>query len=91
MAPLRLQACAAVGGSAYRPEVVFIVVQKNHGTRIFPADANNQDKSGNILPGTAVDRGICSRVGRQAGGAVRCPEASTQLAGHGYTYINLIP
>lgn len=55
------QACAAVGGAAYQPPVVFIVVQKSHGTRIFPIGESG-DRSGNVLPGTAVDRGICSEV-----------------------------
>lgn len=32
------------------PPVTFIVVQKRHHTRFFPAD-NQTDKSGNIQPG----------------------------------------
>nr|GEY99792.1 hypothetical protein [Tanacetum cinerariifolium] len=38
----------------YLPRVTFIVVQKRHHTRLFPAnhnDRSNTDKSGNILPG----------------------------------------
>nr|GEX77620.1 argonaute/Dicer protein, PAZ [Tanacetum cinerariifolium] len=46
----------------YLPRVTFIVVQKRHHTRLFPAnhnDRSNTDKSGNILPGTVVDTKIC--------------------------------
>ncbi|KNC96140.1 uncharacterized protein SPPG_08528 [Spizellomyces punctatus DAOM BR117] len=37
--------------------VTFIIVQKRHHIRFFPND-NNQDKSGNCLPGTTVDTDI---------------------------------
>ncbi|XP_055830297.1 protein argonaute 5-like [Solanum dulcamara] len=46
----------------YLPRVTFVVVQKRHHTRLFPAnhnDRNMTDKSGNILPGTVVDTKIC--------------------------------
>ncbi|XP_031123112.1 protein argonaute 5-like [Ipomoea triloba] len=46
----------------YRPPVTFVVVQKRHHTRLFPAnhgDRRMTDKSGNILPGTVVDTKIC--------------------------------
>ncbi|KAG8387567.1 hypothetical protein BUALT_Bualt02G0034800 [Buddleja alternifolia] len=46
----------------YLPTVTFVVVQKRHHTRLFPAnhgDRNSTDKSGNILPGTVVDTKIC--------------------------------
>ncbi|KAJ9559293.1 hypothetical protein OSB04_013907 [Centaurea solstitialis] len=46
----------------YMPPVTFIVVQKRHHTRFFPArhgDRQSTDKSGNILPGTVVDTKIC--------------------------------
>lgn len=36
------------------PPVTFVVVQKRHHTRLFPADHRNRDltdRSGNILPG----------------------------------------
>lgn len=38
----------------YLPRVTFVVVQKRHHTRLFPAQHGNRDmtdKSGNILPG----------------------------------------
>ncbi|GMP91556.1 hypothetical protein CsSME_00042209 [Camellia sinensis var. sinensis] len=46
----------------YLPRVTFVVVQKRHHTRLFPADHNDRrstDRSGNILPGTVVDTHIC--------------------------------
>ncbi|KFK44936.1 hypothetical protein AALP_AA1G322100 [Arabis alpina] len=46
----------------YVPRVTFVVVQKRHHTRLFPAQHGNRDmtdKSGNILPGTVVDTKIC--------------------------------
>ncbi|EYU40234.1 hypothetical protein ABFS82_04G135000 [Erythranthe guttata] len=46
----------------YQPRITFVVVQKKHHTRLFPADhtsPNTTDKSDNILPGTVVDTKIC--------------------------------
>ncbi|XP_076919981.1 protein argonaute MEL1-like [Bidens hawaiensis] len=46
----------------YMPPVTFIIVQKRHHTRLFPArhgDRATTDRSGNILPGTVVDTKIC--------------------------------
>ncbi|CAL5432255.1 unnamed protein product [Camellia sinensis] len=46
----------------YLPPVTFVVVQKIHHTRLFPAqhnDCNSTDRIGNILPGTVVDTTIC--------------------------------
>lgn len=34
----------------YLPPITFVVVQKRHHTRLFPADQILMDKSGNILP-----------------------------------------
>jgi eukaryotic translation initiation factor 2C len=42
--------------------VTFITVQKRHNTRFFPTNPANGDKSGNILPGTVVDTGVCHRT-----------------------------
>ncbi|GFR49920.1 hypothetical protein Agub_g12029, partial [Astrephomene gubernaculifera] len=44
----------------YRPAITFVVVQKRHNTRLFPADQAAADKNGNVVPGTVVDRGITS-------------------------------
>lgn len=55
------KACASLQ-EGYLPPVTFIVVQKRHHTRLFPAnhnDRNMTDKSGNILPGTVIDTKIC--------------------------------
>jgi len=41
----------------YKPQITFVVVQKRHHTRFFPADSN-QYKNGNALAGTVVDQGI---------------------------------
>ncbi|CAD6218119.1 unnamed protein product [Miscanthus lutarioriparius] len=42
-----------------KPKITFIVVQKRHHTRLFPNDRQWTDRSGNILPGTVVDKNIC--------------------------------
>ncbi|KAI4334305.1 hypothetical protein L6164_019015 [Bauhinia variegata] len=55
------KACASLE-KGYLPRVTFVVVQKRHHTRLFPADYNSRDqmdRSGNILPGTVVDTHIC--------------------------------
>ncbi|KAM5584344.1 protein argonaute 5 [Rosa sericea] len=51
------KACASLE-EGYMPPVTFVVVQKRHHTRLFPAD-NQTDRSGNIQPGTVVDTKIC--------------------------------
>ncbi|TPX56274.1 hypothetical protein PhCBS80983_g04652 [Powellomyces hirtus] len=38
-------------------QLTFVIVQKRHHIRLFPND-NNQDKSGNCLPGTTIDTTI---------------------------------
>jgi eukaryotic translation initiation factor 2C len=53
---LPLQACYALE-EGYCPPITFVVVQKRHNTRLFPTEG--ADKSGNCLPGTVVDSGIC--------------------------------
>nr|AWH61373.1 putative argonaute [Fucus serratus] len=52
------QACASLE-SGYRPSITFIVVQKRHHTRLFQPRREDQDKSGNVFPGTVVETGIC--------------------------------
>ncbi|KAG8061410.1 hypothetical protein GUJ93_ZPchr0003g18310 [Zizania palustris] len=55
------KACASLE-EGYLPPVTFVVVQKRHHTRLFPEVHGRRDmtdKSGNILPGTVVDREIC--------------------------------
>ncbi|DBA92483.1 TPA: hypothetical protein ACH3X1_002716 [Trebouxia sp. C0004] len=59
--PQLAAACLGMGdpNSEYRPPITFVVVQKRHHTRLFPARPNEGDRSGNILPGTLIDRDIC--------------------------------
>jgi len=45
-------------GGSYRPKVTFIIVQKRHHTRIFPANPREADRTGNVIPGTVVDGSI---------------------------------
>ncbi|CAA7024297.1 unnamed protein product [Microthlaspi erraticum] len=55
------KACASLQ-AGYQPRITFVIVQKRHHTRFFPAqhgDRHTTDKSGNILPGTVVDTSIC--------------------------------
>ncbi|KAI5603005.1 hypothetical protein BDE02_01G190600 [Populus trichocarpa] len=55
------EACGTLE-EGYCPPVTFVVVQKRHHTRFFPADHSKRDltdRSGNILPGTVVDTKIC--------------------------------
>ena len=39
----------------YEPPVTYLVVQKRHHTRFFPAD-NNKYRNGNALAGTVIDQ-----------------------------------
>lgn len=55
---LNFQACASLE-EGYLPPVTFVVVQKRHHTRLFPANHGNRDQtdpSGNIQPGSSFDR-----------------------------------
>ncbi|KAL0575953.1 hypothetical protein V5O48_006023 [Marasmius crinis-equi] len=47
--------CEAVG---MKPKITVIVVGKRHHVRFFPQSSQDQDKSGNCLAGTVVDREI---------------------------------
>ena len=43
----------------YQPGITFVVVQKRHHVRLFPADKRDEcGKAKNIPPGTTVDQGI---------------------------------
>ena len=50
-------ACSGLPGD-YKPKITYLVVQKRHHTRFFPADDHKYQKSGNALAGTVVDQGI---------------------------------
>lgn len=52
------KACASLE-EGYLPPVTFVVVQKRHHTRLFSTHPSQEDRSGNILPGTVVDTKIC--------------------------------
>jgi len=52
------KACKALQPDDYEPEITFVVVQKRHHTRFFPTDNNKYRRSGNVLAGTVVDKGI---------------------------------
>lgn len=54
-------ACLKVQAN-YRPPITFIIVQKRHHVRMYPEDAKQADKNGNMLPGTVVDSGITHAV-----------------------------
>lgn len=60
----------------YQPGITFVVVQKRHHARLFPADQRDaRGRPGNVPPGTIVDQGIthpfefdfylCSHLGIQ--------------------------
>jgi len=50
-------------GTAYQPKISFLVVQKRNHTRFMPVDARNANRrSGNVMPGTVVDRTITSNI-----------------------------
>lgn len=82
------EACMSLD-QEYHPGITFIVVQKRHHTRFFPADQPTT-RSGNVPAGTIVDRDIvhprefdfflCSHDGIQVSSmlqAARCPFASS--------------
>jgi eukaryotic translation initiation factor 2C len=52
------RACADLE-ETYCPPITYVIASKAHRTRLFPADKENQDRSGNCLPGTVVDRDVC--------------------------------
>lgn len=52
------KACARVPGT-YKPPISFLVVQKRHHTRFFPADSREtDDRNCNVRAGTIVDTEI---------------------------------
>ncbi|XP_055589001.1 protein argonaute-2 [Uranotaenia lowii] len=54
-----IQAAIAKFGQKYAPKITFIVVQKRHHTRFFPADrCPTEGKNQNLPPGTIVDKNI---------------------------------
>lgn len=44
------KACSSI--EDFRPKITFVLVQKRHHTRLFPAQADKKDAAtGNVLPG----------------------------------------
>jgi len=56
------QACNELE-QGYNPTITFLIVQKRHHTRLFAHEERDQDRSGNIQPGTVVDTGVCTPHG----------------------------
>lgn len=53
------EACTAkYGAKAKQPKISIIVSVKRHQTRFYPTDRDQKTDSGNIMPGTVVDRGV---------------------------------
>ena len=46
----------------YMPPITFVIVQKRHNTRLFPDNARDADRSGNVKAGTVVETGICHPI-----------------------------
>eukprot|EP00294_Goniomonas_avonlea_P018025 CAMPEP_0114561014 /NCGR_PEP_ID=MMETSP0114-20121206/11775_1 /TAXON_ID=31324 /ORGANISM="Goniomonas sp, Strain m" /LENGTH=491 /DNA_ID=CAMNT_0001746615 /DNA_START=1 /DNA_END=1473 /DNA_ORIENTATION=- len=58
-----MRAACAKYGQGFDPQITFVVVQKRHHIRFFPATRNDADpKNGNCLPGTVIDTTICHPV-----------------------------
>lgn len=43
----------------YKPKITFIICAKKHNMRFFSKTGQNVDRSGNLPPGTVVDRTVC--------------------------------
>lgn len=52
----------ALTQTQYQPKISFIVLQKRHHTRFFPAAGEMKDIRGNCVPGTIVDRTIAHSI-----------------------------
>ena len=55
------QACTSLDAS-YNPRITYIMVQKKHHTQFFAESRQDVNSSGNILPGTVIDRTVCDRA-----------------------------
>ncbi|KIY33612.1 argonaute [Cryptococcus gattii E566] len=53
------KACKALGGN-YNPKVTFVICAKRHAMRFFAASDADRDRTGNLPPGTVVDKGVTS-------------------------------
>eukprot|EP01029_Cantina_marsupialis_P011809 TRINITY_DN262_c0_g1_i1.p1 TRINITY_DN262_c0_g1~~TRINITY_DN262_c0_g1_i1.p1 ORF type:complete len:990 (+),score=330.83 TRINITY_DN262_c0_g1_i1:54-3023(+) len=50
---------AAMKQLGFAAPITYIIVQKRHNTRLFPTNKSQEDRSGNCMGGTVVDRTIC--------------------------------
>ncbi|KAI5205762.1 Piwi-domain-containing protein [Aureobasidium subglaciale] len=51
------------GDSKKWPKVTIVIVGKRHHTRFYPTDSKSMDqRTGNPMPGTVVDRGVTSHI-----------------------------
>ncbi|WVQ76034.1 hypothetical protein IAR50_005670 [Cryptococcus sp. DSM 104548] len=46
----------------YKPKVTFVICGKRHAMRFFATSDADKDRTGNLPPGTVVDRGVTSPV-----------------------------
>ena len=52
------EAATAVGGPNYKPKFTFIVCAKRHNMRFFAINPADGDRTGNLPPGTVVEKGV---------------------------------
>jgi hypothetical protein len=52
------EAATAVGGPNYRPKFTFVVCAKRHNMRFFAVKPADADRTGNLPPGTVVEKGV---------------------------------
>lgn len=52
------EAATAVGGPNYKPKFTFVVCAKRHHMRFFAANPADADRTGNLAPGTVVEKGV---------------------------------
>lgn len=59
-----LAACQELDADWYqRVKLTFIVVQKRHHTRMFPADSRDADRSGNVIAGAPARGWVVAHLG----------------------------
>lgn len=44
--------------SDYNPKITVTICSKRHHTRFFPVDKHAQDRNGNCVPGTIIERDV---------------------------------
>ncbi|KAM0474086.1 hypothetical protein ACHAPX_007800 [Trichoderma viride] len=52
------EACRKKYSPQFQPKITLVVSVKRHQTRFYPSSTNEMSKSGNIINGTIVDRGV---------------------------------